>query len=87
MKALRDAYGDEIMELGREFPNLYVIDVDVGKSCKTLPFQAAYPQQYLNVGIAEQNAAGVAAGLATLGKIPLVTTYAAFGSMRIWRCR
>ncbi len=83
MKALRDAYGDEIMELGREFPNLYVIDVDVGKSCKTLPFQAAYPQQYLNVGIAEQNASGVAAGLATLGKIPLVTTYAAFGSMRM----
>ena len=83
MKELRDAYGDAILELGREFPNLFVIDADVGKSCKTLPFQKLYPTQYINVGISEQNALGVAAGLATLGKIPLVTTYAAFGSMRI----
>lgn len=82
MKALREAYGDEIVVLGKEYPNLYVIDADVGKSCKTLDFKEAYPDQYLNVGIAEQNAAGMAAGLATLGKIPLITTYAAFGSMR-----
>jgi len=83
MKALRDAYGDEILQLGSDYPDLYVIDIDVGKSCKTLPFQAKFPNQYLNVGIAEQNAAGMAAGLATLGKIPLITTYAAFGSMRM----
>lgn len=83
MKALRDAYGDEILELGREYPNLYVIDADVGKSCKTLPFKEAYPEQYVNVGISEASAAGVTAGLATCGKIPLLTTYAAFGSMRI----
>ena len=83
MKALRDAYGDEIVSLGSQMPELYVIDVDVGKSCKTQAFQSKYPEQYLNVGIAEQNAAGVAAGLATLGKIPFVTTYAAFGSMRM----
>lgn len=83
MKALRDAYGDEILELGKEYPNLYVIDVDVGKSCKTLPFKEAYPEQYVNVGISEASAAGVTAGLATCGKIPLLTTYAAFGSMRI----
>lgn len=83
MKALRDAYGDEILELGKEYPNLYVIDADVGKSCKTLPFKEAYPEQYVNVGISEASAAGVTAGLATCGKIPLLTTYAAFGSMRI----
>ncbi len=83
MKALREAYGDEILELGKEYPNLYVIDADVGKSCKTLPFKKAYPEQYVNVGISEASAAGVTAGLATCGKIPLLTTYAAFGSMRI----
>lgn len=83
MKALREAYGDEILELGKEYPNLYVIDTDVGKSCKTLPFKEAYPEQYVNVGISEASAAGVTAGLATCGKIPLLTTYAAFGSMRI----
>lgn len=83
MKALREAYGDEILELGKEYPNLYVIDADVGKSCKTLPFKEAYPEQYVNVGISEASAAGVTAGLATCGKIPLLTTYAAFGSMRI----
>lgn len=83
MKALREAYGDEILELGKEYPNLYVIDADVGKSCKTLPFKEAYPEQYVNVGISEASAAGVTAGLATCGKIPLLTTYAAFGSMHI----
>ena len=57
--------------------------MDIGKSCKTGAFRKELPQQYLNVGIAEQNAAGVAAGLATCGKIPFVVTYAAFGSMRM----
>ena len=59
------------------------MDIDIGKSCKTGAFRKELPAQYLNVGIAEQNAAGVAAGLATCGKIPFVVTYAAFGSMRM----
>ncbi|MEA4848861.1 MAG: transketolase C-terminal domain-containing protein, partial [Clostridiaceae bacterium] len=83
MKALRDGFGDEIIELGRENSKIYVIDCDIGKSCKTQPFAKELPKQYLNVGIAEQNAAGVGAGLATCGKIPFVCTYAAFGSMRM----
>ena len=83
MKALRDAFGDEILQVGKENPNIYLIDCDVGKSCKTVPFKEALPEQYLNVGIAEQNAADVGAGLATYGKIPFVATYAAFGSMRM----
>ena len=82
-KATRDGFGDEIVELGRENSNVLVVDVDIGKSCKTGAFRKALPEQYLNVGIAEQNAAGVAAGLATCGKIPFVVTYAAFGSMRM----
>ena len=81
--ATRDGFGDEIVELGKENPNIIVLDIDIGKSCKTGAFHKALPDQYLNVGIAEQNGAGVAAGLATCGKIPFVVTYAAFGSMRI----
>jgi transketolase len=83
MKALRESFGDEILELGKEYPNLYVIDADIGKSCKTVPFMEQFPDQHINVGISEQNAAGVAAGLATLGKIPIVSTYAIFGSLRM----
>ncbi len=79
----RDGFGDEIVELGRENKDVLVVDADIGKSCKTGAFRKALPEQYLNVGIAEQNCAGVAAGLATCGKIPFVVTYAAFGSMRM----
>ena len=82
-KATRDGFGEEIVLLGKENPDLVVLDVDIGKSCKTGAFRKELPEQYLNVGIAEQNGAGVAAGLATCGKIPFVVTYAAFGSMRM----
>lgn len=82
-KATRDAFGDEIVKLGENNKEIYVIDVDIGKSCKTGKFKDKFPEQYVNVGIAEQNAAGVAAGLATTGKIPFVATYAVFGSMRM----
>ena len=79
----RDAYGEEILALGKDNKDIYVVDCDIGKSCKTIPFARELPGQQVNVGIAEQNAAGVAAGLATCGKIPFVTTYAVFGSMRM----
>ena len=81
--ATRDGFGEAIVELGREDPRIVVVDNDIGKSCKTGAFRKELPQQYLNVGIAEQNGAGTAAGLATCGKIPFVVTYAAFGSMRM----
>ena len=79
----RNGFGDEIVALGKENRNILVVDADIGKSCKTGDFRKQLPEQYLNVGIAEQNCAGVAAGLATCGKIPFVVTYAAFGSMRM----
>lgn len=82
-KALRDAFGDEILELGRENKSIYVVDCDIGKSCKTVEFSKQLPGQHVNVGIAEQNGCGVAAGLATTGKIPFVATYAVFGSLRM----
>ncbi len=82
-KALREAFGDEMLVLGRENKDIYIVDADVGKSCKTLAFASAYPDQHVNVGIAEQNACGMAAGLAATGKIPFISTYAVFGSMRM----
>lgn len=82
-KTTRDAFGDEIVRLGESNKDIFVVDVDIGKSCKTGKFKQLFPDQYVNVGIAEQNAAGVAAGLATTGKIPFVATYAVFGSLRM----
>ena len=79
----RNGFGEAIVELGKENRDILVVDIDIGKSCKTGDFRKLLPDQYLNVGIAEQNGAGLAAGLATCGKIPFVVTYAAFGSMRI----
>ena len=81
--ATRNGFGDEIVEVGKDHPEVVVLDIDIGKSCKTTEFRKQLPDQYVNVGIAEQNGAGVAAGLATCGKVPFVVTYAAFGSMRI----
>lgn len=82
-KATRDGFGEEILSLGKNNKDIYVIDVDIAKSCRTTPFSKALPQQHVNVGIAEQNGAGLAAGLATCGKIPFVVTYAVFGSLRM----
>ena len=81
--ATRDGFGEEIVELGKKSKDIYVVDVDIGKSCKTTNFAKTLPEQHVNVGIAEQNGAGVAAGLATCGKIPFVVTYAVFGSLRM----
>lgn len=82
-KATREAFGDEILKLGRENKDIYIVDIDIGKSCKTGAFAKELPNQHINVGIAEQNGCGVAAGLATTGKIPFVSTYAVFGSLRM----
>ncbi|AZV55684.1 transketolase C-terminal domain-containing protein [Clostridium sp. AWRP] len=82
-KATRQAFGDEILALGKKNKDIYVVDIDIGKSCKTGEFLKQLPNQHINVGIAEQNACGVAVGLATTGKIPFVSTYAIFGSLRM----
>lgn len=81
--ATRDGFGDMIVELGKQREDIYVVDIDIGKSCKTGAFAKELPKQHVNVGIAEQNGAGVAAGLASCGKIPFVVTYAVFGSLRM----
>lgn len=82
-KATRIGFSEELVILGGENKNIFVVDADLGKSCKSDLFGNAYPDREINVGIAEQNAAGVAAGLATCGKIPFVVTYAIFASLRM----
>lgn len=82
-RSTREAFGEEILTLGRVNKNICIIDADIGNSCKTTAFSNELSDQHFNVGIAEQNAAGVAAGLATTGKIPFITTYAVFGSLRM----
>lgn len=81
--ATRDAFGDALVDMGERYPNLFVIDCDIGKSMKTGAFAQKFPDRHINVGIAEQNAAGIAAGLAAQGKLPVISTYAVFGSMRM----
>ena len=80
--ATRDALGAEVLKLAKEHKDVYVVDCDVAKSCKTLSLEEEVPMQHLNVGISEQNAVDIAAGLAVSGKVPFVVTYAIFGSMR-----
>ena len=82
-KATREGFGEEIVTLGKRNKDIFVVDIDIGKSCKTGTFLKELPKQHINVGIAEQDGAGVAAGMATCGKIPFVVTYAVFGSLRI----
>lgn len=81
--ATRDAFGEALVALGEQYNNLFVIDCDIGKSMKTGAFAEHFPHRHINVGIAEQNAACIAAGLAAQGKLPVISTYAVFGSMRI----
>ena len=80
--ATRKALGDELLLLGSENSDVFVIDCDVAKSCFTQSFAEQLEKQHANTGIAEQNAVGMAAGLATTGRVPFVVTYAIFGSMR-----
>ena len=76
--ATRDAFGDTLRDLGKKYPNVVVVDGDVGNSTKTEIFAKAYPDRAFNVGIAESNMVGVAGGLAGSGKIPVVSSFACF---------
>jgi len=80
--ATRDAYGKTLVELGKENPNIVVLDADLSKSTKTVDFAQAYPERFFNMGIAEQNLMGFAAGLAAAGKLPFASTFAVFATGR-----
>lgn len=76
--ATRDAYGNALLTLGAENPNVVVLDADLSKSTKTADFGKKYPERFFNMGIAEANLLGTAAGLAAAGKIPFASTFAIF---------
>ena len=78
----RHAYGEELVALGGDLPNLVVLEADISKSTQTYRFARAFPERFFQMGVAEANMMLVAAGLATTGKIPFVSTYAVFGAMR-----
>jgi len=81
-KATREAYGDALHDIGAELKDIVVLDADLSKSTKTNVFAKAFPERFFNVGIAEQNLIGTAAGLAAAGKIPFVSTFAMFAAGR-----
>ena len=81
-KATRESYGLALSELGDEFPQIVVLDADLSEATKTAFFRKKYPGRFVDCGIAESNMMGVAAGLATCGKIPFATTFAMFAAGR-----
>jgi transketolase len=82
MKAMREAYGETLVELGRLDPDVLVLDADVSGSTRTVLFKKAFPDRFFNIGIAEGNMVGIAAGMAASGKIPFVNTFALFLALR-----
>ncbi len=77
-KALREVFGDTMAELADHDPRILLLDGDVGSSTGAATFEAAHPERFLQMGIAEQNMLGAAAGLATVGFIPVVSGFACF---------
>ncbi len=80
----RNAYGEALIELGEKYSNLVVLDADLSKSTKTIMFAKKYPERFFEMGIAEANMISTAAGLASCGKIPFVSTFAVFATGRVY---
>ena len=80
--ATRDAYGKALVQLGAQYPELVVLDADLSGSTKTKEFAKVYPKRFFNMGIAEQNLYGTAAGMAVSGKIVCASTFAMFAAGR-----
>ncbi|MGI6452532.1 MAG: transketolase family protein [Syntrophomonadaceae bacterium] len=81
-QATRDAYGQALLELGATKENVVVLDADLSKSTKTADFAREFPERFINAGIAEQNMIGMAAGLATAGKVVFASSFAVFAAGR-----
>ncbi len=81
-KATRESYGEALAELGDKYENLYVLDADLAAATKTGVFKKKFPDRHIDCGIAEANMMGVAAGLATTGKIPFASSFAMFAAGR-----
>ena len=83
IESVREAFGRALVELGKENEKIVVVDADVKSSTKTVYFERAFPERFVQVGISEQDMVSTAAGLAIAGKIPVVSAFAAF-LMRAW---
>lgn len=82
--ATRVAYGETLVQLGKEYPNLVVLDADLSGSTQSAMFAKAFPERFYNMGIAEANMTGVAAGLAACGKMPFTNSFAMFATGRAY---
>ena len=82
--SLRTAYGEALVEQGKDNKNIVVLEADLGKSTMSCLFQAAYPERYFEMSIAEANMASTAAGLALTGKIPFINSFAVFSTGRCY---
>jgi transketolase len=80
----RYGYGDGVLECGKKNPNVVVLTADLAESTRVEAFREAFPERFIECGVAEQNMMGVAAGLALAGKIPFVSNYAVFVPGRCW---
>ncbi|MBI5789594.1 MAG: transketolase family protein [Candidatus Schekmanbacteria bacterium] len=83
-ESLREAYGEILAEIGQEDSRIVVLDADLSCSTKTATFAKKFPQRFFNMGVAEQDMVGTAAGLAIGGKIPFASTFAIFQTGRAW---
>lgn len=82
LASTREAYGQTLVDLGKENPDVVVLDADLSKSTKTNLFARAFPQRFFDCGIAEQNMMGMAAGLAASGKVVFASSFAVFATAR-----
>ena len=81
-KSMRDVFGESLIELFPDYPNMVVLDADLSGSTKSKEFGARFPDRFFNLGVAEQNMMGMAAGLASVGMMPVVCSFGVFLSMR-----
>ena len=82
--ATRQSYGEELAKIGEENKDIVVLDADLSTATKTEIFAKKFPDRFINVGIAEQNLMGIAAGLSSFGKIPYASTFAVFAAGRAY---
>lgn len=80
--ATRDSYGNALVELGKEHDDLIVLDADLAGATKTGMFKKAFPERHWDIGIAEANMTGIAAGVAACGKVPFISSFAMFAAGR-----